>query len=102
VVEAIGGHDLTDAVVRVVLRLRAEQETLLQEREVLRALQSAYYIAGLSKDIERPERQRLGAISVEALPPAELLARYLEVRNVTPERARALLEAAEQIMVQEL
>ena len=39
VVEAIGKHDLTDAVVRVVLQLRAEQETLLQEREVLRALQ---------------------------------------------------------------
>jgi hypothetical protein len=98
-VEAIGQYDLTDAVVRVVLQLRAEQETLLQEREVLRALQDAYYIAGLNKDIERAERQRLGAISVEALAPAELLARYFEVRNVTPERAKVLLEAAEQIML---
>jgi exonuclease SbcD len=102
IVEAIGQYDLTDAVVRVSLQLRAEQETLLQEREVLRALQGAYYIAGVNKDVERPERQRLGAISVEALPPAELLARYLEVRNVTPERAKALLAAAEQIMAQEL
>ena len=40
---------------------------------MLRALQDAYYIAGIGKDIERAERQRLGAISVEALPPAELL-----------------------------
>ena len=65
VLAAIAGHDLTDAVVRVSLRLRAEQETLLQEREVLRALQGAYYIAGIGKDMERAERQRLGAISVE-------------------------------------
>jgi exonuclease SbcD len=98
VVAAIGQHDLADAVVRVSLRLRTEQETLLQEREVLRALAGAYYLAGIAKDVERAERTRLGAISVEALPPRELLARYFEVRNVTPERAAVLLEAAESIM----
>ncbi len=101
VVEAVGRHDLADAVVRVSLQLRAEQDTLLQEREVLRALQGAYYIAGIGKDIERAERARLGAISVEALPPHELLARFFEVRNVAPERAKVLMEAAVQIMQQD-
>ncbi len=66
VLAAIKRRDLTDAVVRVTLRLREEQETLLQEREILRALNAkAYFVAGISKDVERADRQRLGAISVE-------------------------------------
>ncbi|HSN74111.1 MAG TPA: exonuclease SbcCD subunit D [Anaerolineae bacterium] len=101
VLAAIEQRDLTDAVVRVSLRLRAEQETLLQEREVLRALnQSAYYVAGVSKDVERSERQRLGAVSVESLAPLELLTRFFEVKGVSAERAERLLQAADEIMAE--
>lgn len=102
VLAAIEQHDLTDAVVRVSLRLRAEQETLLQEREVLRALtQAAYYVAGIGKDVERAERQRLGAVSVESLAPLELLTRFFEVKGVPVERAERLLQAAEEVMAEE-
>jgi exonuclease SbcD len=101
VLAAIAQRDLTDAVVRVNLHLRAEQDTLLQEREVLRALNAAaYYVAGVNRDVERAERQRLGAISVESLTPRELLARYLEVKGVAPERAARLLQAADEVMVE--
>ncbi len=101
VLAAIAQRDLTDAVVRVSLRLRAEQETLLQEREVLRALHAAsYFVAGIGKDVERAERQRLGAVSVESLAPQELLARFFEVKGVPPERAARLLQAAEEVMAE--
>jgi exonuclease SbcD len=102
VLAAIEQRDLTDAVVRVSLRLRAEQETLLQEREVLRALnQAAYYVAGVSKDVERAERQRLGAVSVESLAPLELLTRFFEVKGVPVERKERLLQVAEEIMAEQ-
>ena len=101
VIEAIAGYDLTDAVVRVSLQLRAEQETLLQEREVVRALQDAYYIAGIGKDIERAERQRLGCDLGRGAAAGGAVGALFEVRNVTPERAEVLLEAAEQIMQHE-
>jgi exonuclease SbcD len=102
VLAAIEQRDLTDAVVRVSLRLLAEQETLLQEREVLRALnQAAYYVAGVSKDVERAERQRLGAVSVESLAPLELLTRFFEVKGVPAERKERLLQAAEEIMAEQ-
>ncbi len=101
VLEAIAAQPLEDAVVRVVLKLRAEQETLLQEREVLKALQGAYVIAGISREVERADRQRLGAVSVESLTAVELLARYFEVKGVAPERAERLLEVAEAIMAAE-
>ncbi|MER2598567.1 MAG: exonuclease SbcCD subunit D [Caldilineales bacterium] len=96
---AIARHDLQDAVVRMVIDLDEEQESALHERELLRALQNqAYYVAGVKKEVERRERQRLGAVSVEALTPRELLERYFNARGVPVERATALLEAADELM----
>lgn len=101
VLAAIAQRDLADAVVRVSLRLRAEQETLLQEREVLAALnRAAYYVAGIGKDVERADRQRLGAVSVESLAPLELLARYFEVKSTPAARAERLLQMAEEVMAE--
>ncbi len=71
------------------------------EREVLRALQGAYYVAGINKDVERAERQRLGGVSVETLSPQELLTRYFEVKGVPAERAETLLHYADEIMAGE-
>lgn len=102
VLAAIEQRDLAGAVVRVMLRLRAEQETLLQEREVSRVLNAkAYYVAGVNKDVERADRQRLGAVSVESLTPLELLMRFFEVKGVPPERASRLLQVAEEIMAEQ-
>ena len=90
--------DLSEAVVRVIVTLRQEQEPLLVEREITRALEGAYFVAALQKDVERAERQRLGAVSVEALTPAQLLARYFEVKDVPAERAKLLLEHGEALI----
>lgn len=90
--------DLAEAVVRVIVTLRQEQEPLLVEREVSRALEGAYFVAALQKDVERTERQRLGAVSVEALTPSQLLERYLQVKDVPVERMKLLLEHGETLM----
>lgn len=95
VVEAIRSRgDLSEAVVKVVVALRQEQEPLLVEREIFRALEGAYFVAALQKEVERAERMRLGAVSVEALTPVELLERYLQTKEVPAERAKLLLEHA--------
>jgi exonuclease SbcD len=85
-------EELSEAVVRVIVKLCQEQETQLVEREITRALEGAYFVAALQKDVERTERQRLGAVSVEALTPAQLLERYLQVKEVPEERAKVLLQ----------
>ena len=90
--------DLSEAVVRVQVKLRQEQEASLVEREISRALEGAYFVAALQKDVERTERQRLGAISVEALTPAQLLEQYLKAKDVPAERAKLLLEHGEALM----
>ncbi|MGC8779796.1 MAG: metallophosphoesterase family protein [Anaerolineae bacterium] len=95
VVAAIRSHsDLSEAVVKVVVALRQEQEPLLVERELFRALEGAYFVAALQKEVERTDRMRLGAVSVEALTPVELLERYLQTKKVPAERAKLLLEHA--------
>jgi DNA repair protein SbcD/Mre11 len=90
--------DLAEAVVRVMVHLRQEQAPSFVEREVYRALESAYFVAPLHKEIELSERQRLGGVSVEALSPPELLARYLEVKEVPKERAEILIRHGEALI----
>ena len=90
--------DWTDAVVRVIVQARPEQSGQLRDADIRRALEGAYYVAGVSKEIERTYRQRLGADGAEGLLPAELLERYLESKGTPPEWIKALLQAAEEIL----
>lgn len=90
--------DLSETVVRVVVKLRQEQEASLVEREIVRALEGAYFVAALQKETERRARDPLGGISVEALLPAQLLAHYLETRAVPAERAKLLRERGEALI----
>ncbi len=90
--------DLSTTVVRLIVKLRQEQEPLLVEREIKRALDDAYFVAALQKDVQRVERSRLGGISVEALTPLQLLEHYFEARGVAPERTKLLLERAQTLM----
>jgi exonuclease SbcD len=100
--EIIAQHPVEDAVVRVIVQARPEQEGLLRDADVRRALASAYNIANVSKEIERAYRQRLGGGSPEGLTPAELLARYLESKGTPPERIQTLLRHAEGIFQAEV
>ena len=90
--------DLAEAVVRVIVKLRQEQEPLLLEREIKQALENAYFVASLQKEVERSERKRLGGVSVEALTPVELLARYLDVKETPKERASLILQHGETLI----
>jgi len=90
--------DLTEAVVRLIVQARPEQEGLLRDADLRRALEGAYYVAGISKEIERTYRQRLGGESPEGLTPDQLLARYLESKGTPPERIALLLRYAEEIL----
>jgi exonuclease SbcD len=95
--KVIAEKDVLDAVVRVIVQALPEQEGLLRDADIRRALSDAYYVAGISKEIERAYRQRLGSESPEELTPAELLARYLESKETPPDRAELLLQHAEEI-----
>ena len=99
--QAIAAHDLQDAVVRLILRLRADQEPTIRDRDVRALLSDAYFIGSINREVEREARMRLGSLSPEEMTDCELLAKYLETKNTEPEWANLLLERAEAIFTRE-
>jgi len=95
---AVAAYDLRDAVVRVVIRLRADQEPLVRDRQVRGLLTEAAFVGSISREVEREVRVRLGNLSAEEMTPRQLLERYLEAKGTPPERRKELLEYAEEIL----
>jgi exonuclease SbcD len=93
----IDKRDLKGAVVRLVLRLRADQEPMLRDYELRALLSDAYTIGSINREVERKARVRLGDQAPEEMTDRELLAKYLEVKDTPPERVKTLLEHAEPI-----
>jgi exonuclease SbcD len=94
---AIDEEEIVDAVVRVIVQAQAGQEELLRDADIRRALKDAYFVAGISWEIERAYRQRLAGQSPEELTPAELLARYLESKDMPQDQIEVVLQHAEEI-----
>lgn len=95
---AIANEDVSDAIVRLIIRLRPEQEASLRERDIRAMLKPADYIAAISKDVERVERARLGGQNPEEMSPLELLERYMQSKDIDDDRIDALLEYAKKIV----
>jgi len=99
VVAAIEGQPLEGAIVRLRILLRPEQEPLLDDREIRRALEPAYYVAAIAREVERPTRLRLGPQqAIEGMTSLEILEQYFLQREVPRERIQELLRRAEEIL----
>jgi DNA repair protein SbcD/Mre11 len=81
-----------DAVVRVRVKLLQSQENLFKPKEVEKALRSARYVVGISRDVQRDVRSRIGIQKAESLTASELLKAYLVSKNTPREHIEELLE----------
>jgi exonuclease SbcD len=90
--------DIAGSIVRVIIKTTPEQEAALRDDEIRKALEGAAYIAGISRDVDRPNRVRFGDHAVEQMTPRQALELYMQVKNVPTARAATLLSAAEQLM----
>ena len=96
--EKASTYDLKDAVVRVILQLTAEQEQIVRDRDIRSLLKEAAFVGGISRDVEREARIRLGDLSPEKMTPRQLLDRYLDDKQTETKRKKELLELAEEIL----
>lgn len=97
ILEAIATRNIENAVVRIIIHTTAEKEPLINEGEIRRALAGAFHIAAIVKDVERKVRLRLGDQPIEEMTPRQMLERYFQVKQTSPERTELLLEHAEDI-----
>jgi hypothetical protein len=100
VLRAIERVDVADCIVRVRVKLLQSQDVLLKPKAIEAALENCYLVAGISKDVQRDVRSRLGLNNAESLPPDELLRKYFLSKNLPADRVDALSKLAEQIMSQ--
>ncbi len=92
----IARHDLRGAIVRLIIRLRPEQRDQLRGKQLSALLEGAFYAKVLT-EIDRPRRDRLAGVKLEAMTPKLLLERYLETAGKAPEEIATYLQEAESI-----
>ena len=91
--DKIGG-----AIVRLQVSLSEQSEGHMRDSQIRNALKEAHYFT-IAREIRREARLRLGNVTAEELMPLEALKKYLETkREISPERARVLLEYGEKII----
>jgi exonuclease SbcD len=98
VLESISGHDISDKVVRLIVRITADQEPLLKDSEVFRAVSDAFHVAAVIKDVERPVRLRIGGRNYEEMTTRQILETYFRASEVPQDRAEVLLQHAERLI----
>ena len=87
-----------DAIVRVRLKLREEQDRFIHDRQIRAALSDAFAVAGILREIDWRVRSRLGAVDFEKATPLELLERYFDNLQTPEEEKKALLQDAARII----
>lgn len=89
---------IRDAIVRLQISLPAQIEGQLRDNDIRNVLKEAHYFT-IAKEIKRETRLRLGKWTAEEIAPIDALKKYLETRrDLTPERAKTLLEYGEKLI----
>ncbi|CAA9583172.1 MAG: SbcD_Mre11 [uncultured Thermomicrobiales bacterium] len=92
--------DLRDAVVRARITLTPEAADNLRLSDVRRLLgeAGAAFVGQIEPQVERPTRVRLPMADAEALDPALMLGRWLDLQQTPAERQAVLLRYAEGLL----
>ena len=98
VIKTIESLDLNDAIVRLRITLPAELEALLLESRIRDALRQAHYVASISKDVVDRIRTRIQDSNARGLSPKDALRLYFDTRNVPDDRAKVLMQYAEDLI----
>ena len=97
VARAIARHQVSGAIVRLRVKLSAEQSARLRDADLRPALSSAHYVASVTREVTDEVRRRL-TVEPADLQPLAALRMYLESRGVGSERRDVLLERAEALL----
>ncbi|XUX01372.1 MAG: exonuclease SbcCD subunit D [Dehalogenimonas sp.] len=92
-------EDIINAIVQLKLKMPESVAPLIRDTEIKNALKDAYYF-GVSREVERQTRSRLGAENGESLSPLQALEKFLDMKNVPGSRRKELLARAEELLIE--
>ena len=99
ILDEITKHDLAEKIVRVTINIPADLEREIEMEKIKKVLNSAHYIAGISRNVERKERLKIdGADEVERLTPVEALQKYFQAKKYSTERKKELEKFASELL----
>ncbi|MBT3363046.1 MAG: exonuclease SbcCD subunit D [Chloroflexi bacterium] len=98
VIAAIAKKDISDAIVRLIIKVSEVNEPMINDIEIRRALGEAHYIGSIIKDVDRERRVRIGNDGAQSLTPIKALEVYLESKNTAPTRISKMLEYGKRLI----
>ncbi len=98
VLDATSKRDISDAIVRLIIRVSESNEPMLNDAEIRRALSGAYYVGSIVKDVERERRVRIGGEGSQQLSPIKALEVYLRSKNTPDRRIEKMLKYGKQLI----
>lgn len=99
VLDEIKKHKVEDSVVKISIDIPASLEKPVEMDKVKKALNDAHFIAGISRNVEKINRQKLdGTQEVESLTPFQALQKYWEVKKVDPQKVKLLEKYASELL----
>jgi len=100
VLKSIARHEIKDAIVRIQVAIPEQLEGSLQEGEIRKALNDAYFIAAIARDVTRERRPRISGFSAEGMTPLQALEVYLSTKNTPQERIKMLIEYGKRLIAE--
>lgn len=97
IIDEIKKHDLKNAVVKVKIKLPESMLTCVNDREIRQALAGSNYVAGIVKEAEKTEREKV-LDNVEELSIKDALSEYGKAKGMEEERVNLLKKYAEKMM----
>jgi exonuclease SbcD len=98
ILDEIKKHDIKEKVVKVIINIPAGCDEEIQMDKVKKSLSDAHIIAGISRNVERVERERFLGKDVETLTPVEALRKYFESKKYSAEKQKKLEELASKLL----
>ncbi|MDD5415501.1 MAG: exonuclease SbcCD subunit D [Candidatus Daviesbacteria bacterium] len=82
---------LADKIIRLVINIPAELDKDIEMDKIKKALSSAHILAGISRNIEKVEREKIDlGKDVESLTPIAALKKYFEAKKYSPGKQKEL------------
>ncbi len=99
ILNEIKKHKLDEKIVRLIINIPGQLDADIEMNKIKRALSDAHLMAGISRNVERMEREKIDlGKNVETLTPVLALKKYFEAKKYSPQKQKELEKYAAQIL----